>query len=178
METVKIGEREFEEFLTKETIHTAIDNIATRMNKDLEGKNPLFICVLNGSFVFASELIQRISTQCEVSFVKMSSYAGTASTGNVKEIYGLQEDIAGRTVVIVEDIIDTGRTMVQMLQQLGEKNPKEIFVSTLLLKPDALEQPVQMDYIALEIPNDFIIGFGIDCDGYGRNLPSIYKLKE
>ncbi len=178
METVKIKDKEFEVFLTREVILNAIDKVAEKMNKDLAGKNPLFICVLNGSFVYASELIQRITTPCEVSFVKMSSYEGTASTGNVKEVYGLQEDIEGRTIVIVEDIIDTGCTMAQMLKQLEAKNPKEIYVTTLLLKPDALQQSVQMDYIALSIPNDFIIGFGIDFDGYGRNLPHIYKIKD
>ena len=111
------------------------------------------------------------------SFVKVSSYKGVASTGKLKEIYGLEEDIKDRTVVIVEDIVDTGHTMALMLEQLGSDEPKEIFVSTLLLKPDALQQQVQLDYVAMDIPNDFIVGYGLDYDGYGRNLSDIYKIK-
>jgi hypoxanthine phosphoribosyltransferase len=177
MKTVKIKDKEFELFLTQQEIEKAIGDIAARLNKDLADKDPLFICVLNGSFIYASELMKRVDIPCEVSFVKVSSYKGTASTGKLKEIYGLEEDINGRTVVIVEDIVDTGYTMSLMLEQLACDDPKEIFVTTLLLKPDALQCPVQVDYVALEIPSDFIVGYGLDYDGYGRNLPDIYKLK-
>jgi len=177
MNTVKIKDKEFELFLTQDVIEKAIDDIAEKLNKDLAKKDPLFICVLNGSFMYASELMKRVSIPCEVSFVKMSSYKGTTSTGKLKEIYGLEEDINGRTVVIVEDIVDTGYTMSLMLEQLTCDEPKEIFVTTLLLKPDALQHPVQLDYVALEIPSDFIVGYGLDYDGYGRNLPDIYKVK-
>ena len=178
MKSVKIKDKEFELFLTQEVIEKAIDEIAVRINNDLADKDPLFICVLNGSFIYASELMKRISIPCEVSFVKMASYKGITSTGKIKEIYGLEEDVRGRTVVIVEDIVDTGYTMSLMLEQLICDEPKEIFVTTLLLKPDALKQQVQLDYVALEIPNDFIVGYGLDYDGYGRNLPDIYKLKK
>lgn len=177
MKTVKIKDKEFELFLTQDVIEKAIDDIAEKLNKDLDKKDPLFICVLNGSFMYASELMKRVSIPCEVSFVKMSSYKGTTSTGKLKEIYGLEEDINGRTVVIVEDIVDTGYTMSLMLEQLTCDEPKEIFVTTLLLKPDALQHQVKLDYVALEIPSDFIVGYGLDYDGYGRNLPDIYKLK-
>ncbi|WP_165021080.1 hypoxanthine phosphoribosyltransferase [Dysgonomonas sp. ZJ279] len=177
MKSVKIKDKEFELFLTQETIETAIDNIAQKISDDLKDKNPLFICVLNGSFMFASELMKRVSIPLEVSFVKMSSYDGTESTGKIKEICGLEEDITGRTVVIVEDIVDTGYTMSRMLEQLTAQKPAEIKVVTLLLKPDALKTKVQLDYVALEIPSDFIVGYGLDCDGYGRNYPNIYKIK-
>jgi hypoxanthine phosphoribosyltransferase len=178
MKTVKIRDKEFELFLTQDRIEKAIDEVAVRLNKDLADKDPLFICILNGSFMYASELMKRITIPCEVSFVKVSSYKGVSSTGKIKEIYGLEEDIKGRTIVIVEDIVDTGHTMTLMLEQLVCDEPKEILVTTLLLKPDALKQPVQLDYVALEIPNDFIVGYGLDYDGYGRNLSDIYKLKD
>lgn len=177
MKTVTIKDKEFDLFLTEEVIEKAIDNVAARLNKDLAGKDPLFICVLNGSFMYASELMKRVSIPCEVSFVKMSSYKGTSSTGKIKEIYGLEEDIKGRTVVIVEDIVDTGYTMSLMLDQLVCDEPENILVTTLLLKPDALKHDIKLDYVALEIPSDFIVGFGLDYDGYGRNLPDIYKIK-
>ncbi|MBK5720691.1 hypoxanthine phosphoribosyltransferase, partial [Dysgonomonas sp. Marseille-P4677] len=154
-----------------------IDETAKKLSKDLEGKDPLFICVLNGSFMYASELMKRITIPCEVSFVKMSSYKGTTSTGKIKEIYGLEEDIKGRTVVIVEDIVDTGYTMSLMLEQLVCDQPEQILVTTLLLKPDALKHDIRLDYVALEIPSDFIVGYGLDYDGYGRNYPEIYKIK-
>jgi len=177
MKTVIVKDKEFELFLSQEEIEEAISKVAANINKDLDGKNPLFVCVLNGSFMFASELMKRITIPTEMTFVKMSSYSGTKSSGTVKEVYGLEEDIKDRTVVIVEDIVDTGHTMRQMIEQLKNKNPKEIIISTLLLKPDALINDVPLDYVALEIPNDFIIGYGLDYDGYGRNYPDIYKIK-
>lgn len=177
MKTVKIKDKEFELFLSQETIENAIDEIAKRLSADLKGKDPLFICVLNGSFMYASELMKRISIPSEVSFVKMSSYKGTTSSGKIKEIYGLEEDIKGRTIVIVEDIVDTGYTMSLMLEQLACDTPEQILVTTLLLKPDALEHDLKLDYVALEIPSDFIVGYGLDYDGYGRNFPEIYKIK-
>lgn len=178
MKTVKINDKEFELFLTHDVIEKAIDEVAKKLNHDLAEKDPLFICVLNGSFMYASELMKRVNIPSEISFVRMSSYQGTASTGKIKEIYGLEEDIKGRTVVIVEDIVDTGHTMSQMIDQLTCDEPKEILVTTLLLKPDALKEKIRLDYVALEIPNDFIVGFGLDYDGYGRNLPDIYKIKK
>lgn len=178
MESVKIKDKEFELFLTQQQIEKAIDDIAVKIASDLSDSDPLFLCILNGSFMFASELMKRINIPSELSFVKMSSYQGTKSTGKLKELIGLQEDIKGRTVVIVEDIVDTGHTMEMMLEQLESDNPKEIKVAALLLKPDALKVEVPLDYIALEIPSDFIVGYGLDYDGYGRNLPNIYKLKQ
>lgn len=177
MKTIKVKDKEFELFLSQETIEKAIDKIAAAMSKDLEGKNPLFICVLNGSFMFASELMKRISTPSELSFVKMTSYDGLASSGDVREVYGLEEDVTGRTLIIIEDIVDTGNTMVRMIGELSAKGAKEVKVATMLLKPEALINDVKLDYVALEIPSDFIVGYGLDYDGYGRNFPDIYKIR-
>lgn len=178
MKTVKIKDKEFTSFIPEAEILKAVDIVAERMNKDLEGKDPLFVCVLNGSFMFASDLMKRLTIPCEISFVRTSSYSGTATTGEVKMLYGLHESIEGRTVVIVEDIIDTGNTMIQLLKQFKALNPKELLVSTLLFKPEALQHEIKVDYVALNIPSDFIVGYGLDYDGYGRNLADIYKLKE
>lgn len=177
MKEIKIKDKEFELFISEAEIQTAIKRIAAQINKDLDGKDPLFIAVLNGAFMFAGELMKHVTIPCEISFVRMASYQGLKSTGKVKEIYGLEEDIEGRTVVIVEDIVDTGHTMSLMLDQLACDNPREIKVTTLLFKPEALKNKVPLDYVALEIPNDFIVGFGLDYDGYGRNLANIYKIK-
>lgn len=177
MDTIKVKDKEFELFLTQDYIEKSIDQIAKQITSDLQDKDPLFICVLNGSFMFASELMKRISIPAEISFVKMSSYSGTSTNGEVKRIFGLQENIKDRTIVIIEDIIDTGYTMENMLSQLSLLGPADIKVATLLLKPKALKVDIQMDYVALEIPNDFIVGYGLDYDGHGRNYPNIYKLK-
>lgn len=177
MKSVKVRDKEFELFIPEAEIIQAIDRIAEKMNIDLEGKDPLFVCILNGSFMFAAELMKKVTVASGISFVRMASYQGTKSTGKIKEIYGLEEDIEGRTIVIIEDIVDTGHTMSLILDQLACDNPKEIKVATLLFKPEALKTEVKLDYVALEIPNDFIVGFGLDYDGYGRNLADIYKIK-
>lgn len=177
MKSVQVRDKEFELFIPESEILRSIDRIAKQMSDDLAGKDPLFVCVLNGSFMFAAELMKRVTIPSEISFVRMASYQGTKSTGKIKEIYGLEEDITDRTVVIIEDIIDTGHTMSLILDQLACDNPMEIKVATLLFKPEALKCDVQIDYVALEIPSDFIVGFGLDYDGYGRNLPDIYKIK-
>ena len=178
IETVKIKDKEFELFLKQEQIEEAIDKVASQISKDLADKDPLFLCILNGSFMFASELMKRVNIPSELSFVKMSSYQGTRSSGKLKELIGMQEDIKDRTVVIVEDIVDTGYTMEMILEQLSCDQPKEIKIATLLLKPDALKVDIKVDYVAMEIPSDFIVGYGLDYDGYGRNYPNIYKLKQ
>ncbi len=177
MKSIKIKDKEFDLFIPETEILSAIDKIATQINKELDGKDPLFICVLNGSFMFAAELMKRVSIPCEISFVRMSSYQGTKSTGKIKEVYGLEETITDRTIVIIEDIVDTGHTISLILDQLSCDNPKELKIATLLFKPNALKNDVKLDYVALQIPNDFIVGFGLDYDGYGRNLANIYKIK-
>lgn len=179
MGKITIADKEFELFIPYEKIRSVIDSIADKMNEKLEGKNPLFLCILNGSFMFASEIFKRISLlDAEISFVKLSSYEGTSTTGSVKELIGLNEDLTGRTVVILEDIVDTGITIEKTLEQIWSKNPADVQVATMLLKPDALQRDVKLDYIGLEIPNDFIVGYGLDYNGRGRNLIDIYKVAE
>lgn len=178
MQTVQIKDKQFEIAIPAATIQQAVKTLADQMNVDLQGKSPLFIVVLNGAFMFASDLLKNISIPCEVSFVKLSSYNGTSSTGTIKELVGLQEDIKDRTVVIVEDIIDTGITMEMLVKQLKAKQPKELKVASFFLKPEALQKDVPLDYIALRIPNDFIVGYGLDYDGFGRNLADVYSLKK
>ncbi|MBN1819935.1 MAG: hypoxanthine phosphoribosyltransferase [Prolixibacteraceae bacterium] len=177
MKKIIIQDREFEVFIPYERIRSAVEKIADSMNDDLQGKHPLFVCILNGSFMFAAELYKRIAIfDSEITFVKLASYEGDKTTGKVKQLIGLNEDIKGRTVVILEDIVDTGITIDNILNQLNGLEPKEIIISTLLLKPDALQKEVQLDYVGLEIPNDFIVGYGLDYNGQGRNLIDIYKV--
>lgn len=178
MNTIKVKDKEFAISIPEERILTEVDRLAARLNRDLEGENPLFLCVLNGSFVFAADLFRRIDIPAEISFVKLASYEGTASTGKVKELVGLVEDITGRTVVVVEDIVDTGRTMQKLVADLKSRGPKAVHVCTLLLKPEKLQVDLDVEYVALEIPNDFIVGYGLDYDGYGRNLRDIYTVVE
>lgn len=176
-DVVTIKEKQFEKFIEFQQIQTAINRIARKIDNDLRDKNPLFIAVLNGAFMFAGELMKEVTVPCEITFVRLASYQGTSTTNKVREVLGLNESIGGRTVVIVEDIVDSGNTMVALKEELNKFNPKEIKIATLLLKPDALKQEIHLDYVALEIPNDFIVGYGLDYDGYGRNLKDIYKIK-
>lgn len=176
MERIKVKDKEFKLLLSEEQIKEAIKNIAEKINNDLTGKNPVFLAVLNGSFMFASDLMKNIRIPSEISFVKLASYEGMESGGKVKEVFGLSERIDGRTVVVVEDIIDSGRTMQQLLSSLSTRNPAEIRIATFLLKPDALQCDLKIDYVAFEIPNDFVVGFGLDYDGYGRNFGAVYTL--
>lgn len=177
MKKVKILDKEFELFIPYEKIRGAIEQMADTMNEELAGKDPLFLCILNGSFMFAAELFKRINfVESEISFVKLASYEGDKTTGKVKQLIGLNENLEGRTVVILEDIVDTGITICNINEQLEKLNPKEVFVATLLLKPDALQKEVDLKYVGMEIPNDFIVGYGLDYDGYGRNLLDIYSV--
>ncbi|MBO7267367.1 MAG: hypoxanthine phosphoribosyltransferase [Bacteroidaceae bacterium] len=176
MDTIKIKDREFAISIPEEKILAEVERLATQLSRDLEGKNPLFLCVLNGSFMFAADLFRRITIPAEISFVKLASYEGTSSTGVIKEVIGLSENITGRTIVVVEDIVDTGCTMQKLLENLGTRAPESIHVCTLLLKPEKLKVELDVQYVALEIPNDFIVGYGLDYDGYGRNLKDIYTV--
>ena len=179
MKNVNILDKEFELFIPYEKIRAIVEEMAEKMNNDLAGKNPLFLCILNGSFMFAAEIFKRISLlDAEISFIKLASYAGTNSTGTIKELIGLNEDMSGRTVVVLEDIVDSGYTIAQTIEQINSKNPSEIKIATLLLKPEALRVEVPLDYIGIEIPNDFIVGYGLDYNGRGRNLIDIYKVTE
>ncbi|HCD77783.1 MAG TPA: hypoxanthine phosphoribosyltransferase [Prevotella sp.] len=178
MATIDIKDKTFETLIPEEEILRRVKTVADKMNNDLKGKNPLLLGVLNGSFIFAADLMRMLTIDCEISFVKMSSYNGTSSTGNVKKLVGLKENIEGRTIVIVEDIVDTGLTMEQMLKYLEEFKPAEVHICTLLLKPENLKRDLNIEYVAMEIPNDFILGYGLDYDGLGRNLRDIYVVKE
>lgn len=178
MDKIKVRDREFAVSIPEEKIKARVAEIAAQISHDLEGKRPLFLAVLNGSFVFAADLLRGIDTPCEISFVRMASYEGTSSTGDVKQLIGLKEDIKDRTVVIVEDIIDSGVTMVHLLDLLKEKQPADIKIAALLVKPGNLKVNLDIPYCCFEIPNDFIVGYGLDYDGEGRNLPSIYTVTE
>jgi hypoxanthine phosphoribosyltransferase len=177
MATVTILDKKFELFIPYEKIRSVIERIADEMNENLEGKNPLFLCILNGSFMFAAEVFKRITLlDAEITFVKLSSYKDTSTTGQIKELIGLNENLTGRTVIILEDIVDTGKTIAKTVEQIQVLNPAGVQVATLLLKPDALKEKVHLDYVGLEIPNDFIVGYGLDYNGRGRNLIDIYKI--
>lgn len=178
MDKIKVRDREFAVSIPEEKIKARVAEIAAQISHDLEGKRPLFLAVLNGSFVFAADLLRGIDTPCEISFVRMASYEGTSSTGDVKQLIGLKEDIKDRTVVIVEDIIDSGLTMVHLLDLLKERRPADIKIAALLVKPSNLKVNLDIPYCCFEIPNDFIVGYGLDYDGEGRNLPSIYTVTE
>lgn len=179
MKNVTIFDKDFELFIPYEKIRSIVEEMAEKMNNDFKDKNPLFICILNGSFMFAAEIFKRISLlDAEISFIKLASYSGTSTTGSVKELIGLNEDLTGRTVIVLEDIVDTGITIDKTIEQIRKTNPLDIKIATLLLKPEALQVKVKLDYVGIEIPNDFIVGYGLDYNGRGRNLIDIYKVTE
>lgn len=178
METIKIHDKWFRTSYTETEILKHIKEVADRINKDMKGKNPLFLAVLNGSFMFAADLMKMINIPCEISFVKLASYEGTMSTGKIKEVFGINEDISGRTIIIVEDIVESGLTMKRMIDTLGTRNPESVHICTLLLKPERLQVNLNIEYAAMKIPNDFIVGYGLDYDRQGRNLRDIYTLVE
>ena len=178
MSIVQIKDKRFKTFISEDEIQQRVKAVADKINHDMEGKKPLLLAVLNGSVVFAADLMRHITIPCEISFVKLASYEGTVSTGKVVEVMGLNEDITGRDIIIVEDIVDTGKTMERMLDTLGTRNPNSLHICTLLLKPEKLKIPLNIEYAAMEIPNDFIVGYGLDYDQEGRNLRDIYTLVE
>lgn len=177
-DTIQIHDKKFEPYLTFEEIDRAIQQIADRLNKELKDKNPLFIPILNGAFMFAADLFKKLNFPCEVSFVKFASYVGTSSSENVKQLMGLNHDIKGRSVVIVEDIIDSGLTIHKILDLLEQNQVRDVKIATLLLKPDAFKGTYKVDYVGLNIPNDFIVGYGLDYNQQGRNYKDIYKIIE
>lgn len=176
--TVRLHDKQFKTSITAAEIDAAVSAMAAKINKDLNGKNPLFIIVLNGAFMFASDLLKKINIDCEITFVKLSSYVGTRSSHMVREVIGLDKPLSDRHVVVVEDIIDTGITMHDTLPKLKNLEASEVQIATLLFKPKAFQKDFKIDYIGMEIPNDFIVGYGLDYDGLGRNLPDIYKIIE
>lgn len=178
MDVVKIKDKSFKIFLTEEQVLRRVQEVAAQISRELVGKKPLLIVVLNGAFIFAADLMRRLSLSCEISFVRMSSYAGTSSTGHVKQLIGLKEDIEGRDIIIVEDIVDSGLTMKELLAILSARHPREIRIASLLVKPDNLKADLSIDYCCFNIPNDFIVGYGLDYEGEGRNLRSIYVIAD
>lgn len=178
MSIIKIHDREFVKSIPSEEIAASVKQVADRINRDYAGKRPLLLGVLNGCFMFVSDLMKNLEVECEISFVKFSSYQGAETTGVVTQVIGLSESIEGRDVIIVEDIVDTGLTMRKMLDTLKECNPASLEIASLFVKPARLRVPVSVKYSAFEIPDRFIVGYGLDYDGLGRNLPDVYDVKE
>ena len=178
MKKVSLEDKSFKIFIESAKIREAIDVVSFKINNDFADSNPIFVCVLNGSFMYASDLIKRFSHNCEVTFLKVASYKGTQSTGSIKELIGLNESISDRNVIIVEDIVDTGATLEAVVKELELLNPKSIKVSTLLYKPLAYQKTIPVDYAAIEVGNEFLVGYGLDYNGLGRNLEDIYIIEE
>ena len=178
MSRIKLIDKGFETSITEAEIEERVKAVADRINKDMADKNPILLAVLNGSFMFAADLMRMLTIPCEISFVKLASYQGTTSTGTIKEVIGINEDLSGRTVIIVEDIVESGLTIKRMIETIGTRAPKSIHICTLLIKPERLTVPLNVEYAAIEIPNDFIVGYGLDYNQQGRNLRDIYTLVE
>lgn len=174
----KLKDKSFNKFIVNDDIQAKVNELAVRINTELDGKKPIFIVVLNGAFIFASDLLKQVTIDCEISFVKLSSYKGTQSSGVVQQIIGLDMDIKGRTIVIIEDIVDTGLTLVSFRETLSAMEPAQVMIATCLLKPDAFQNKFPIDYKCFSIPNEFVVGYGLDYDGLGRNSSDIYKIVE
>jgi len=171
---IDILDKKFVPLISREDIESRIATLAADIALDYEGRCPLFLVVLNGAFLFASELVKRIPLTCEITFIRLASYSRTQSTGSVREIIGLDSNMKGRDIIIIEDIVDTGLTMAQLLRQIESLSPASIAVATLLHKPEALQTPIDIRYTGFNIENKFVVGFGLDYDGLGRNLDAIY----
>ena len=176
MSLIQVNGKQFEPYLTVAEIDVQVKKLGAQLNLDYQGKRPLFIAILNGSFMFASDLFKELSIDAEICFIKLASYKGTRSTGHVITSIGLDESLRDRHVVIIEDIVDTGKTLSEFLPQLKDQHPASLKIAALLFKPDALLHPLTIDYIGFNVPNKFLLGFGLDYDGLGRNLKEIYKL--
>lgn len=176
MSRIKVHDKEFELYIPQDQIERAIRTVADDISLEMAGKNPLFLIVLNGAFMFAAELFKNLNIECEISFVKLSSYSGTSTTSVVRELIGLDHAVANRDIVLVEDIIDTGLTMRHTIDKLKHLEAKSVRVATMLFKPNAFKENFPIDFVGLEIPNDFIVGYGLDYDEHARNYPDIYKI--
>ena len=175
---VTIHGKTFRKFISSVKIQKAIAKMAERINKDFKNEKPIFLSVLNGSFLFTADLLKKIKIECEVSFTKFSSYSGTQSTGQVSTLIGINENLKNRTVIILEDIVDSGNTLEKIIPELKKHQPKQIITATLFFKPNAYKKKIKLDYKGIDMPNDFLVGYGLDYDGLGRNLSDIYILKK
>lgn len=178
MSVIRVHDKNFQPYLTATEVQDAIGRLANEINRDYAGKKPLFIAILNGAFMFASDLFKRLTIDSEICFIKLASYKGTKSTGQVLTAIGLDIDLFERHVIILEDIVDTGKTLSQFLPQLSHQQPATIRICALLHKPEATVNPITIDYLGFTIPNKFVVGYGLDYDGLGRNIPEIYQLSE
>jgi len=176
MKEISILDKKFRELITEKAIQQRIKELARQLNNDLAGKELVFLGILNGAFLFAADLFRRIDLPARISFVKLASYEGTSSSGSIKELIGWNEDIKNKTIVVVEDIIDTGNTLERIVDELTIRKAYEVRIAAMLYKPAAYTKDIPLDYIGFEIPNDFVVGYGLDYDGFGRNLPSVYTL--
>lgn len=178
MGRIRVKDKEFELFLSEEEIKHEISRVAKEIKQSVYERNPLFVCVLNGAFMFMADLLKDIDDGCEVAFVRYASYSGTQTTGVLREIMPLTADVKGRTVILVEDIVDSGFTMRSVIDKIKGMGAKEVLLATLLFKPDALKCDVKPDFVGISIPNEFIVGYGLDYDGLGRAYKDIYKISE
>ncbi|MFT4062709.1 MAG: hypoxanthine phosphoribosyltransferase [Edaphocola sp.] len=178
MKKIQVHDKVFVPYLTAAQIQERVLEMADTISNDFAGKRPLFLAILNGSFMFAADVFRHLSIEAEISFIKLASYKGTTSTGNVITAIGLEERINDRHIILVEDIIDTGKTLSAFMPQLEQQSPASIHVAALLAKPEALQYPLRIDYKGFEIPNKFVVGYGLDYDGLGRNIAEIYQLEE
>ena len=176
MSRITINDKTFEPSISEAEIKQRVKDLAQKISRDMEGKNPLFLAVLNGAFIFAADLMREMTIPCEISFVKLASYQGTTSTGKIKEVIGINENLSGRTIIILEDIVESGLTMKRMIESLGTRNPESVHICTLFFKPDRLKVDLSIDYVAFRIPDDFILGYGLDYDQRGRGLKDVYTL--
>jgi len=177
-DTWKLHDKTFVKYMSAAKIQAGVRKLAATLNREYEGKNPLFVVVLNGSFIFASDLLKRVTVDCDIAFIKVSSYKGVNSTGQIQELIGLDVAVEGRHVVLVEDIVDTGLTIVKVIAKIRAMNAIDVKVAACLLKPDAYQMDEPIDYVCFRIPNDFVVGYGLDYDGLGRNSADIYKISD
>lgn len=176
MSSITVNDKEFVPYLSTQEIAEQVARVASEINRDYEGKKPLFVAILNGAFMFAADLFKEINIEAEICFIKLASYKGVKSTGQVITAIGLDADLYHRDVIIIEDIVDTGKTLSHFLPQLNHHHPASLKIATLLHKPDAMIHPIEIDYLGFTIPNKFVVGYGLDYEGLGRNIKEIYQL--
>lgn len=175
---IRLHDKDFVPFISAQELDFAIQNMARQIEDDFADETPVFVGVLNGAFMVVSDFMKHYKGSCEVSFIKMASYEGTTSTNEVKQLIGINQDLTGKTVIIIEDIVDTGNTIEELKELFKKQNVKHFKIATLFFKPEAYKKDIKLDYIGIRIPNKFIVGFGLDYDGLGRNLPEVYQLKD